>query len=137
MKIIRPVQYRSAMSFSASTPAPSPSDPAAAPRGKRRSAPRGKRRSGKNWAVAALVGCVAASLAGCGTGGRTLGTAGPTAQSEGVTLRTLPLAGRVVFAPDSRTVAVNAELGAVRLWDIDSATLLRTLHYTPHHSIES
>ena len=25
----------------------------------------------------------------------------------------------------------------MRLWDIDSATLLRTLHYTPHHSIES
>src|SRR3954465_15964624 len=114
MKIIRPVQYRSAMSFSASTPAPSPSDPAAAPRGKRRSAPRGKRRSGKNWAVAALDACVAASLAGGGTGGGHLRTAGVSAQSEGVTLRTLPLAGRVVFAPDSRTLHLDGELGPVR-----------------------
>ncbi|WP_033306980.1 WD40 repeat domain-containing protein [Streptomyces iakyrus] len=63
---------------------------------------------------------------------RILGLYDPTASSDGVTLRTLPLRGPVAYSPDGRTLASWSSNGTVELWDVDKGTRRHVLPFAVH-----
>jgi WD40 repeat protein len=58
-----------------------------------------------------------------------LGLYDPTASSDGVTLRTLPLRGSVAYSPDGRSLAAWSDNGTVELWDVDKGTRRHVLPF--------
>ncbi|MCK8437015.1 PQQ-binding-like beta-propeller repeat protein [Streptomyces sp. D2-8] len=58
-----------------------------------------------------------------------LGLYDPTASSDGVTLRTLPLRGPVAYSPDGHTLAGWSDNGTVELWDVDKGTRRHVLPF--------
>ncbi|MGJ5828994.1 WD40 repeat domain-containing protein [Streptomyces ossamyceticus] len=60
---------------------------------------------------------------------RVLGLYDPTASSDGVTLRTLPLRGSVAYSPDGRTLASWSDSGTVELWDVHEGTRRHVLPF--------
>lgn len=81
--------------------------------------------------VSSLVGCallVAGLKLAPSALGWVLGTREPTARSEGVTQRVLPIQSlATTLSPDGRTLAVRSAIDTVELWDVGSGTVRQVL----------
>ena len=93
--------------------------------------PQRKRRGGRAIVVVLLVVGLLAGLAPLVyTQARyILGLYDPTASSDGVTLRTLPLNGSVAYSPDGHTLAAWGGNGTAELWDVDSGRRRHILRF--------